>query len=217
MSKKLASGSHNIVLDVKYGSGAFMKTKEGASALARAMIKIGESFGRRVRALVTNMDVPLGFAVGNRIEVWEAIQVLQGRGEPRLREICVSLASNIVALAQNIDTPSAKAMVENAVTNGLAFEKMKEWIKCQGGDVSYLENPDTLLGAKYKKAYIAKNNKQILFEILKLCIIYLIVYDNVPDKTNICIKLYINKPKLSFPIKVPIFKQLPSNKVCITG
>lgn len=161
MSKKLASGSHNIVLDVKYGSGAFMKTKEGASALAQAMIKIGESFGRRVRALVTNMDVPLGFAVGNRIEVWEAIQVLQGRGEPRLREICISLASNIVALAQNIDTPSAKAMVENAVTNGLAFEKMKEWIKCQGGDVSYLESPDTLLGAKYKKAYIAKKDGYI--------------------------------------------------------
>ena len=161
MSKKLASGSHNIVLDVKYGSGAFMKTKEGASALAQAMIKIGESFGRRVRALVTNMDVPLGFAVGNRIEVWEAIQVLQGRGEPRLREICVSLASNIVALAQNIDTPSAKAMVENAIANGLAFEKMKEWIKCQGGDVSYLESPDTLLGAKYKKAYIAKQDGYI--------------------------------------------------------
>ncbi len=161
MSKKLASGSHNIVLDVKYGSGAFMKTKEGASALAQAMIKIGESFGRRVRALVTNMDVPLGFAVGNRIEVWEAIQVLQGRGEPRLREICISLASNIVALAQNIDTPSAKAMVENAISNGLAFDKMKEWIKCQGGDVSYLENPDTLLGAKYKKAYIAKKDGYI--------------------------------------------------------
>lgn len=161
MSKKLASGSHNIVLDVKYGSGAFMKTKEGASALAQAMIKIGESFGRRVRALVTNMDVPLGFAVGNRIEVWEAIQVLQGRGEPRLREICISLASNIVALAQNIDTPSAKAMVENAISNGLAFEKMKEWIKCQGGDISYLESPDTLLGAKYKKAYIAKKDGYI--------------------------------------------------------
>ena len=161
MSKKLASGSHNIVLDVKYGSGAFMKTKEGASALAQAMIKIGESFGRRVRALVTNMDVPLGFAVGNRIEVWEAIQVLQGRGEPRLREICVSLASNIVALAQNIDTPSAKAMVENAVANGLAFEKMKEWIKSQGGEVSYLDSPDTLLGAKYKKAYIAKKDGYI--------------------------------------------------------
>ena len=161
MSKKLASGSHNIVLDVKYGSGAFMKTKEGASALAQAMIKIGEGFGRRVRALVTNMDVPLGFAVGNRIEVWEAIQVLQGRGEPRLREICVSLASNIVALAQNIDTPSAKAMVESSIANGLAFEKMKEWIKCQGGDVSYLESPDTLLGAKYKKAYIAKKDGYI--------------------------------------------------------
>lgn len=155
MSKKLASGSHNIVLDVKYGSGAFMKTKEGASALAEAMIKIGNSFGRRVRALVTNMDVPLGYAVGNRTEVWEAIQVLSSKGEKRLTEICVSLAANIVSLALNIDTPSAKAMVEGAISSGKALYKMKEWIACQGGDVSYISNPDTLLNATYKKDYLS--------------------------------------------------------------
>lgn len=156
MSKKLASGSHNIVLDVKYGSGAFMKTKESASDLAAAMIKIGQGFGRRVRALVTNMDVPLGFAIGNRIEVWEAIQVLSGKGERRLREICISLASNIVSLAKNIDTPAAKAMVEDAISSGKALYKMKEWIECQGGDVSYIECPEKLLGAQNTQAYVAK-------------------------------------------------------------
>lgn len=155
MSKKLASGSHNIVLDVKYGSGAFMKTKEGASALAEAMIKIGKDFGRRVRALVTNMDVPLGYAIGNRTEVWEATQVLSCKGEARLTEICVSLASNIVSLALNIDTPTAKLMVEDAISSGKALDKMKEWIASQGGDVKYIDYPTTLLNATYKKEYLA--------------------------------------------------------------
>ena len=155
MSKKLASGSHNIVLDVKYGSGAFMKTKEGASALSEAMIKIGKDFGRRVRALVTNMDVPLGYAIGNRTEVWEATQVLSCKGEARLTEICVSLASNIVSLALNIDTPTAKLMVEDAISSGKALDKMKEWIASQGGDVKYIDYPTTLLNATYKKEYLA--------------------------------------------------------------
>ncbi len=156
MSKKLASGAHNIVLDVKCGSGAFMKTKESAVLLAKAMIKIGKSFGRNVKALVTNMDVPLGTAVGNRTEVWEAIQVLCGKGDLRLTELCVELAASIVSLALNLDTGSAKARVLSVISNGEALEKMKEWIRCQGGDVSYIESPEKLLMAKHKKTYIAK-------------------------------------------------------------
>ena len=155
MSKKLASGAHNIVLDVKCGSGAFLKTKQGAKDLAHAMIKIGQGFGRRVRALVTNMDVPLGVAVGNRLEVWEAVQVLQGKGEKRLTQLCVALATNIVSLALNLDTESAKAMVEDAINSLRALNKMKEWISTQGGDVSYIENPEKLLNATYKKEFLA--------------------------------------------------------------
>lgn len=155
MSKKLASGSHTIVLDVKCGSGAFMKTPDDAISLARAMIEIGQSFGRKMRALVTNMDVPLGYAVGNRTEIWEAIQVLRGKGEKRLTEIALSLATNIVALSLNTDTCAAKSMVDDAISSGRAFDKMCEWISVQGGDISYLENPQALLGAKYKMPYQA--------------------------------------------------------------
>ena len=161
MSKKLASGAHNIVLDVKCGSGAFMKTKESATELARAMIKIGRDFGRNIRALVTNMDVPLGTAVGNRTEVWEAIQILQGKGDLRLRQICIELATNIASLALNLDTGSAKAKVLNVISSGEALDKMKEWIKCQGGDISYIEKPEKLLMAKHQKPYIAKTDGYI--------------------------------------------------------
>lgn len=156
MSKKLASGAHTIVLDVKCGSGAFMKTSEEAKELAKAMIDIGTDFGRRVRALVTNMDVPLGTAVGNRLEVWEAIQVLSGKGEKRLTELCVALATNMVSLSLNFDTGSAKALVEGAISTGKALEKMKEWIGEQGGDVSFIESPDKLTSSLYKQDFVAE-------------------------------------------------------------
>ena len=158
MSKKLASGAHTIVLDVKCGSGAFMKAPEDAIALAKAMIKIGCGFGKKMRALVTNMDVPLGYAVGNRTEIWEALQVLCGKGEKRLTEICISLATNIVSLSLNLDTPSAKNMVIDAIFTGKALSKMREWIEYQGGDTSYIDNPNKLLGAKFKHQFVAQND-----------------------------------------------------------
>lgn len=161
MSKKLASGAHNIVLDVKCGSGAFMKTVDSATELAKAMVKIGTGFGKRMRALVTDMDIPLGVAVGNRTEVWEAVQILSGKGEKRLTELCVSLATEIASLALNLDTGSAKAMVENAISGGLALNKMKEWILAQGGDISYISEPSKLLESPYKKSFVAKSEGYI--------------------------------------------------------
>lgn len=161
MSKKLASGAHTIVLDVKCGSGAFMKNVNEAIILAKAMIDIGITFGRKVRALVTNMDVPLGYAVGNRTEVWEAIQVLSGKGEKRLTELCVSLATNMVALSLNIDTSLAKSKVLDSISDGSALNKMRKWILAQGGDTSYLEHPQKLLSSNYKKEYIAKSDGYI--------------------------------------------------------
>lgn len=150
MSKKLASGSHSIVLDVKCGDGAFMKDLQSATALGEAMIKIGKGFGRRVRALVTNMSVPLGVAVGNALEVWEAVQVLKGKGEKNLTELCVALASNIASLGLDMDIEKARAAVSDAIASGAALKKMIEWIYAQGGDASLLENPDKLLFAKEK-------------------------------------------------------------------
>jgi pyrimidine-nucleoside phosphorylase len=161
MSKKLASGSHNIVLDVKCGSGAFMKTSKEAISLAMAMIEIGKSFGRNVRALVTNMDIPLGYGVGNRTEVWEAIQVLSGKGEKRLTEICISLATNMIALSLNIDTGLANSMVLDAISSGKALLKLREWISVQGGDASFIDKPEMLLNSTYQAEYIAKSDGYI--------------------------------------------------------
>lgn len=161
MSKKLASGSHNIVLDVKCGSGAFMKDEKSATELANAMIDIGKSFGRNIRALVTNMDVPLGYAVGNRTEIWEALQVLNGCGEKNLTEISIALTTNLVAIALNIHTSAAKTLVQDAISSKKALAKMKEWIKCQGGDTSFIENPNKLLSAKFTHHFVASGDGYI--------------------------------------------------------
>ena len=161
MSKKLASGSHSIVLDVKCGQGAFMKEPKDATTLAKAMIDIGNGFGKRVCALVTNMNVPLGYAVGNRTEVWEAVQVLRGKGEMRLTELCVGLATQMVSLALDIDKQEAEKRVNFAITSGMALEKMKEWIKRQGADIKYIECPELLLNAKHTKDYFARESGYI--------------------------------------------------------
>ena len=158
MSKKLASGAHSIVLDVKCGSGAFMKNEDDATSLAKAMVEIGESFGRNVRALITDMSVPLGSFVGNSLEVYEAIQVLSGKGEKALSEICIALASNMISMALEINIDEATKMVENAISSGLALAKFKEWIGAQGGDTSKIDDPVSLLGAKYKLEYKSRGD-----------------------------------------------------------
>ncbi len=142
MSKKLAAGSKNIVLDVKTGSGAFMKTPEDAEKLAENMVRIGKSCGRNVSALLTDMDRPLGFAVGNSLEVIEAVNVLKGLEKGDLYEVSVSLATEMVSLVKSITPEAARREVENAVETGKAFAKMKEWIGAQGGDTSVLDDTD---------------------------------------------------------------------------
>lgn len=150
MSKKLAAGAKNIVLDVKFGSGAFMKTEEDAKLLARAMVDIGKRCGRRVSALITNMDKPLGNAVGNSLEVIEAVEVLNGK-KGDLYETCVALASEMAALALSLSPDEAKKRVTDTISSGKALFKMKEWITAQGGNGELLDNP--LL---FKKAGIEK-------------------------------------------------------------
>lgn len=140
MSKKLAAGSHNIVLDVKVGSGAFMKTPEMAETLARSMVDIGKKCGRNMAALITNMDAPLGSAVGNALEVKEAVAILKGEKQGDLYEVCKQLSTQMIALTFNLDEQEAERKVEQAISSGAAFEKMKEWISAQGGDISYLED-----------------------------------------------------------------------------
>ena len=145
MSKKLAAGSKSIVLDVKYGSGGFMKTPEDAELLARKMVRIGRSLGRRVSALITSMDAPLGFGIGNAIEVREALEVLRGGGPADLREVCLSLASTMLHLSLGTPIGEARALAEEALASGQALRKFEEWIMRQGA--TSLSLPE----ATYKK------------------------------------------------------------------
>ncbi|MBO5907166.1 MAG: thymidine phosphorylase [Clostridia bacterium] len=149
MSKKLAAGSHSIVLDVKYGSGSFMKKAEDAEALARGMVEIGKSCGRNIAALITNMDTPLGHAIGNSLEVCEAIEVLSGRGPEDLVTVCKELATTMIRLCLEKSETEARALVDNAIKSGEALETLKKWISAQGGDSSYVSSPD-----KFRKSTI---------------------------------------------------------------
>lgn len=149
MSKKIASGAKNIVLDVKYGSGAFMKTKKDAEILAENMVKIGNLCGRNTAALITNMNVPLGLAIGNSLEVIEAINVLKGKQKGDLREISIALAGNMIALSQNISEQEGIALAKKALDSGKAFLKMREWIAAQGGDTACIDDTSLFKAAEY--------------------------------------------------------------------
>lgn len=161
MGKKLASGTKNIVLDVKFGSGAFMKTSEDAAVLAKSMVNIGKACGRRVSALITDMDTPLGLAVGNSLEVKEAISVLRGDGPQDLRYVCIATVAEMLSLAKGVGSDEALSMAENALTSGLAYAKFKEWIINQGGDESVIEDTSLLVKAKIKHEIYAKKSGYI--------------------------------------------------------
>lgn len=140
MSKKIAAGSDCILLDVKTGSGAFMKTAEDSIRLAEAMVSIGEHVGRHTVALITDMDRPLGNAVGNALEVMEACETLKGRGPADLTEICVELAANMLFLAGKGGLPACRKAARAQTENGEAFAKLKEMAAAQGGDARVLDD-----------------------------------------------------------------------------
>ena len=165
MSKKIAAGSKCIVLDVKVGSGAFMKTLNDAEKLAENMVKIGKICGRRMSAIITDMDTPLGNAVGNSLEIIEAVSVLKGENKGDLFEVCVALASQMISLVHNVDLSLAKQNVIDCIDSGKAFSKMKEWIKKQGGNIDCIENVNLFEKSKHaleviagKDGYISKMN-----------------------------------------------------------
>lgn len=139
MSKKIASGADCILLDVKVGSGAFMKTKEDAVELSKIMVNIGEDFNRKVMAVITDMDSPLGNAIGNSLEVWEACEILQGRGPEDLKEVCLYLASNMLFMAGKGTIEECENMVRESIKSGIAIKKFEEMINAQGGNISRFE------------------------------------------------------------------------------
>lgn len=169
MSKKLAAGSHNIVLDVKYGSGGFMKSAEDAERLAEKMVKIGTMKNRNVAAFITNMDVPLGHGVGNIIEVKEAIATLRGNGPEDLSEICISLAAMMASLALGISFEDAKEKAHENIRCGAAYEKFKEWIAAQGGDASYIDDESLFPVAKFSRDVIAERDGYVEKMDTELC------------------------------------------------
>lgn len=161
MSKKLAAGARSIVLDVKVGSGAFMKTEADAGMLAREMVRIGTACGRRMSAVLTNMDIPLGAAIGNALEVAEAMEVLRGGGPADLAEVSLTLAAEMVSLSLGIPAEEARARAARALADGTAWQKACEWIAAQGGDVAALEDVSRLPQAAVVRTVIAEREGYI--------------------------------------------------------
>lgn len=162
MSKKIAAGADAIVLDVKTGDGAFMKTQEDAEELAHAMVRIGNHVGRKTIAIISDMSQPLGFAIGNALEVKEAIETLQGKGPKDLTELVLTLGSQMVILAGKAKTSEeAKEMLLDAIHSGKALAKFKEFLVNQGGDASIVDDLTKLPQAKYKIELPAKQSGYI--------------------------------------------------------
>lgn len=151
MSKKIAAGSDAIVLDVKTGAGAFMKTVEEAKELAQAMVSIGNSVGRKTMAVISDMSQPLGYAIGNALEVREAIDTLQGKGPADLEELCLALGSQMVYLAGKATSlEEAEEKLRVVMRSGKALDKFKEFIRNQGGNEQVVDRPELLPQAAYQ-------------------------------------------------------------------
>lgn len=162
MSKKLAMNTNIIVLDVKYGSGAFMKTKEDAEKLASLMEKIGNAAGKKCRAIVTDMDSPLGCNIGNALEISEAVDVLKGNVKGYLYDVCIELAANILELADKGTFDECRAMAEKAIADGSALRVLKETIRLQGGDENICDDTSLLPQAKFSYTVRAVERMKII-------------------------------------------------------
>ena len=162
MGKKLAADDDCIVLDVKTGSGSFMKTLEASKELAQCMVEIGKRAGKRVRALITDMDRPLGFAIGNSLEVVEAIETLQGNGPADLTELCIALASHILCLAEKGNYTECEKMVKKAIENRSALQMFADMVAAQGGDKEWILHPEHFPKAKYSHEVKAEKDGYII-------------------------------------------------------
>ena len=151
MSKKIASGANKIVIDVKVGSGALMKNVESAKNLSNLMIKIGKKYDREVVCVLTNMDFPLGNAVGNALEVKEAIDTLQGIGPKDLTNLVIVLASYLISMDKNISLEEAKALAIQNIRNGNAYKKFEELVDAQKGDINSIKISDKVFSIKSAK------------------------------------------------------------------
>lgn len=161
MSKKLAAGSDGIVLDVKTGSGAFMKTVEESIELAKTMVKIGKNAGKKMAALITNMDIPLGRNIGNSLEVMEAVETLHGEGPEDLTTVCLHLAANMLYLAGKGSIDACMELAKGTITDGSALKKLAEMVDAQGGDPSVIYDTDNFEKAPYAYEVLAEKEGYI--------------------------------------------------------
>lgn len=162
MSKKIASGADGIVLDVKVGDGAFMKTREDAEALAKEMVEIGNHLGRKTIAVISDMDQPLGFAVGNSLEVIEAIETLKGNGPKDLLELALTIGSNMLIIANKTnDFEEGKKMLLKTIEDGSAIEKLKQFVKAQGGNEKMVDDTNIFPKAEFEIEVKALKNGTI--------------------------------------------------------
>ena len=161
MSKKLAADDDCIVLDVKTGSGSFMKTLEDSKKLAQIMVDIGKKAGKKILALITDMDKPLGRAIGNSLEVIEAVETLKGQGPKDLTDICITLASNMLYLAGKGTLKECEQMALDSIKTGSALNKLIEMVDAQGGDVSYIKDTDNFPKAKYCRQVLSPKDGYI--------------------------------------------------------
>lgn len=218
MSKKIASGADNILLDVKYGNGAFMQTKEEAHLLAKTMIKIGKSLNKNTGATISNMEQPLGNAIGNSLEIIEVINTLKGKGPKDLEELCLQEGAHILLQAGICnDETEAYKLLQETIKNNKGFEKFKELIAYQGGDTKLLDNPELFDQAQYqeeikslKTGYIKTlKAKDLGIVAMKLgggrlkknddidCSVGLVLNKKIGDyveKDELLVKVYSNEP-----------------------
>ncbi len=205
MSKKIAAGADAIVLDVKTGAGAFMKTDEDAENLAHAMVRIGNNVGRNTMAVISDMSQPLGEAIGNALEVKEAIDTLKGEGPKDLTELVLVLGSQMVVLAKQAKTlEEARAKLIEVIENGAALEKFKTFLANQGGDASIVDHPEKLPQAKYQIEVPAKTSgfvsKIIADEIGIAAMILGAGRATKEDEINLAVGLILRK-KVGDPVK----------------
>lgn len=157
MSKKIAGGSDAIVLDVKVGSGAFIEDEKEVEKLAKIMVNIGKGFGKKVRAVITDMSQPLGNAIGNSLEVEEAIKILKGNGSSDLREVCINIAANMLLSGQKVkDLKKGIELTEEILTSGRGLDKFKQFISHQGGNSNIIEDISLLPKARYQDELLSK-------------------------------------------------------------
>ncbi len=161
MSKKIAAGAQNIVLDVKCGSGAFMKDEKSATILAEAMVNIGKKCDRNIAAVITNMDIPLGSNIGNSLEIKEVVEILNNKGDTQLRELCLVLSATILSISYDLDYEEAYNKAENALIDGSALSKFKDLVAAQGGNVQMIDNIELLPKCEKTLSIKAENDGYI--------------------------------------------------------